>query len=252
VLILGEAYAFGVIWCFVFNALSMLVLRFKRRGPRDYVVPLNIRIGYLYFPIGLTIVFIVISSAAIANFFTKPVATVGGLFFGAVFLTVFSVTEYVHNKRRGGREHEHLEQFNRESIQRVTAESLGLAKPYRKVVAIRSPYNLFMLDKALDDTDPDTTDVVVMTAKVEARGAELSMEESLDTYDQQLMTAVVNHAEALGKSVRPLLVPTNNALHAVLKLARELPAQEILLGASNKYTAEEQLDQLAFYWINLG
>jgi nucleotide-binding universal stress UspA family protein len=118
-------------------------------------------------------------------------------------------------------------------------------------VAIRSPYNLFMLDKALADTDPETTDVVVMTAKVEARGADLDMEETLDAYDQHLMTAVVNHAEKLGKTVRPLLVPTNNALHAVLKLAKELPAQEVLLGASNKYTAEEQLDQIAFYWIHL-
>jgi nucleotide-binding universal stress UspA family protein len=108
-----------------------------------------------------------------------------------------------------------------------------------------------MLDKALADTDPETTDVVVMTAKVEARGAELDMQETLDTYDQQLMTAVVNHAERLGKTVQPVLVPTNNALHAVLKLAKELPAQEILLGASNKYTAEEQLDQIAFYWIHL-
>jgi nucleotide-binding universal stress UspA family protein len=77
------------------------------------------------------------------------------------------------------------------------------------------------------------------------------MEEALDAYDQHLMTAVVNHAEKMGKSVRPLMVPTNNALHAVLKLAKELPAQEVLLGASNKYTAEEQLDQIAFYWINL-
>ncbi|MEX2317740.1 MAG: amino acid permease [Pirellulales bacterium] len=251
VLILGEAYAFGVIWCFVFNAMSMLVLRFKRRGPRDYVVPLNIRIGDLYFPIGLVIVFLIIFSAALANFVTKPVATVGGLVFGAVFLTVFSVTEYVHRKRRGGREHEHLEQFNRETLQRVTAQSLGLTRPYRKLVAIRSPYNLFMLDKALADTDPETTDVVVMTAKVEARGADLDMEQTLDMYDQHLLTAVVNHAEKLGKTVQPVLVPTNNALHAVLKLAKELPAQEILLGASNKYTAEEQLDQIAFYWINL-
>ena len=30
VLVLGEAYAFGVVWSFVFNALSMLVLRFKK------------------------------------------------------------------------------------------------------------------------------------------------------------------------------------------------------------------------------
>jgi hypothetical protein len=108
-----------------------------------------------------------------------------------------------------------------------------------------------MLDKALADTDPQTTDVVVMTAKVSPRGAELDVDDTLDSYDQQLLTAVVNHAERLGKPVHPLLVPTNNALHAVLKTAKDLPAQEIVIGASNKYTAEEQLDQLALYWINL-
>jgi nucleotide-binding universal stress UspA family protein len=108
-----------------------------------------------------------------------------------------------------------------------------------------------MLDKALGDSDPETTDVVVMTAKVELPGADLSAAQSMDPYDQQLLTAVVDHAERLGKAVIPLLVPTNNALHAVLKTAKDLPAQEVLLGASNKYTAEEQLDQIALYWINL-
>ena len=47
------------------------------------------------------------------------------------------------------------------------------------------------------------------------------------------------------------MVPTNNALHAVLHTAKDLPCQEIFIGASNKYTAEEQLDQIAFYWIHL-
>jgi hypothetical protein len=108
-----------------------------------------------------------------------------------------------------------------------------------------------MLDKALADTDPETTDVVVMTAKVSPRGAEQLVDETLDSFDQQLLTAVVNHAERLGKPVLPLLVPTNNALHAVLKTAKDLPAQEVVLGASNKYTVEEQLDQIALYWINL-
>ena len=32
VLTLGEAYAFGVVWSFVFMSMSMLILRFKRRG----------------------------------------------------------------------------------------------------------------------------------------------------------------------------------------------------------------------------
>jgi len=66
-----------------------------------------------------------------------------------------------------------------------------------------------------------------------------------------LLTAVVNHAERLGKTVTPLVVPTNNSLHAVLNTAKDLPCQEVLVGASNKYTVEEQLDQIAFYWINL-
>ena len=42
---LGEAYAFGVVWSFVFKALSMLVLRFKQPGHREYEVPFNFRVG---------------------------------------------------------------------------------------------------------------------------------------------------------------------------------------------------------------
>ena len=34
VITLGEAYAFGVIWSFTFNALAMLVLRWKYKGER--------------------------------------------------------------------------------------------------------------------------------------------------------------------------------------------------------------------------
>lgn len=36
VLLLGEAYAFGVVWSFVFKALAMVVLRFKRPEPRPF------------------------------------------------------------------------------------------------------------------------------------------------------------------------------------------------------------------------
>jgi Amino acid permease len=251
VILLGEAYAFGVVWSFVFKTLSMVVLRFKDRTPREFYVPFNVHWGNVHVPVGLGIVFVVVLVSALANLATKPVATVSGLTFTAVFLAVFLVSERYHAQRRGGAHHKHLEQFNRAMVQRVTAESLRLTRPYCKLVAIRSPHNLFMLDKALADTDPQTTDVVVMTAKVEPLGAGLPNEDTLDVYDRQLLTVVVNHAERLGKSVTPLLVPTNNALHAVLHTAMDLACQEVLVGASNKYTAEEQLDQIALYWINL-
>ncbi len=251
VILLGEAYAFGVVWSFVFKTMSMVILRFKKPGPREFLVPGNLRVGEVYLPIGLGLVFLTVFLAALANLVTKPVATVSGLCFTGAFLTVFMVSEYAHRKRRGTEHHEHVEQFNREMVAKVTKADLGLTRPYCKLVAIRSPHNLFMLDKALADNDPQTTDVVVMTAKVELRGGDPPSEHALDIYDQQLLTAVVNHAERLGKTVTPLLVPTNNALHAVLNTAKDLPCQEVLVGASNKYTAEEQLDQIAFYWINL-
>ncbi len=108
-----------------------------------------------------------------------------------------------------------------------------------------------MLERALAETDPETTNVVVMTAKLLPAGSKHGDNPDLDPYDQQLMTAVVNLAERAGKEVKPLIVPTNNPLHAVLSTARDLHAHELILGASNKYTADEQLEQVAFYWISL-
>jgi nucleotide-binding universal stress UspA family protein len=252
VILLGEAYAFGVIWSFVFNTMSMVVLRFKMREKREFAVPFNINWRGIQVPIGLTIIFLTMLLAALANLVTKPIATVSGVCFSVVFLGVFTVTETIHRRRLRGEKHEHQEQFNRAEVDEISSDSLKLTKPYRKLVAIRSPHNLFMLEKALADTDPMTTDVLVMTAKMEAPGGSLrGAEIELDSYDRQLMTAVVDRAEKLGKRVLPLIVPTNNPLNAVLATAKDIGAQEVMLGASNKFTAEEQLDQIALYWINL-
>lgn len=252
VILLGEAYAFGVVWSFVFKTLSMLILRFKDLTPREYKVPWNLHLGNKEIPIGLGLIFLVVLASALANLVTKPVATVSGATFALVFLVVFVVTEWYHLRSRRGIRHEHVEQFNRETTPVVNPENLGLAGQYRKLIAIRSPHNLFMLEKALAEMDPATTDAVVMTAKVIPSGGETAAGDvDLDHYDQQLMTAVVERAERAGKRVKPLIVPTNSPLHAVLKTAKELQAQELVLGLSNKFTAEEQLDQIAFYWISL-
>ncbi|MGE5194572.1 MAG: universal stress protein, partial [Deltaproteobacteria bacterium] len=66
-----------------------------------------------------------------------------------------------------------------------------------------------------------------------------------------LMTAVIELAEKAGKQIKPLVIPTNNPLYAVMNTAKSLGVQELVVGASNKYTAEEHLDQMAFYWISI-
>ncbi len=251
VLLLGEAYAFGVVWSFVFQALAMVVLRFKDPRPREAKVPLNVRVGKYEVPIGLMLILAILLVSAVANLLTKETATIGGLTFTAVFFGIFWASERFYEGKRRGAKHTHLEQFNRATTDRLTPAALGLNKPYRKLVSIRSVHNLFMLERALAETDPTTTAIVVMTAKVSPPGDGAPETAELDAYDQKLMTAVVDRAEKAGKQVKPLIVPTNNPLHAVLKTAMDLQAQEIVLGASNKYTVDEQLEQIAFYWISL-
>ena len=75
---LGEAYAFGVVWSFVFKALAMVVLRFKDRTPREFKVPLNLHVGGVEIPFGLIMLFLVLLFTALLNLLTKEVATIGG------------------------------------------------------------------------------------------------------------------------------------------------------------------------------
>src|SRR5262249_44273991 len=152
-------------------------------------------------PIGLCLILLVLLVTAGLNLFTKEVATVSGLIFTGFFFGIFLISERMHEQRRRGARHEHLEQFNKETVEEVSPVALGLAKPYRRLVAIRSTQNLYMLEKTLAVTDPLTTDVVVMTAKVEPVGSGSIPGADLDPYDQQLMTVVVQRAERVGKEV---------------------------------------------------
>jgi amino acid transporter/nucleotide-binding universal stress UspA family protein len=252
VLTLGEAYAFGVVWSFVFKALSMLVLRFKEPGPREFEVPLNFKVGRFHVPLGISIIFVVLAFAAFANFLTKEVATVTGSLFTVTLFGLFVLCERAHEKRTGvaSDHHEHLEQFNQAHAEKLSVQALNLTKPYRKLVGIRSPYNLGMLERCLSETDPETTDVVVMTATVLPQGSE-ELRPTISKHDRQLLTAVVNLAEHAGKPVQPVIVPTNEPFYALTRTAKTIGAQELIMGPSNKYRPEDQLDQVALYWLNV-
>src|SRR5260370_18654148 len=167
----------------------MVVLRFKDRRPRQFMVPLNVKVRGVEIPIGLLLIFLILVVAAIMNLLTKQIATTWGLGFTAAFLTIFLITEHYHERKRRGSKHEHLEQFNQAVTEAATPESLHLTQPYRKLVAIRSPQNLFMLEKALAETDPEPTAGVVMTAQARPPGEGGGGDVPLDPYHQQVITA---------------------------------------------------------------
>ncbi len=111
VYLLGEAYAFGVIWSFTFKSLAMLVLRFKYKGERGWKVPPNITIAGHEIPVGLASVFLVLFCTAIVNLFTKSIATVAGVAFSAGFFLIFITSERVNRKQARPRRAAHAGTF---------------------------------------------------------------------------------------------------------------------------------------------
>ena len=263
VLALGEAYAFGVVWSFVFKALAMVVLRFKNPQPRAFKVPLNIRVGKYEVPLGLGLIFVILLISAVLNLLTKETATLWGLGFTSAFMTLFLVSERYNRKQEGDAKHEHLEQFNEASAGLTTA-GLKLTKPCRMLVAVRSPEHLTMLDKALAEADRDTVSVIVVHAKLTRPLEDGSPPPPLDTYERRLLTAVVEHAEKAGVEVRAVVLPTNFPLHAILTAAKQLQVREVLLGASHNlhmpdvllgashlYSPRAQQQRIKDYWYVL-
>ena len=53
IFLLGEAYAFGVMWSFFMNSAAVLTLRYQHPGKREFRVPLNLKIGNVEIPLGL-------------------------------------------------------------------------------------------------------------------------------------------------------------------------------------------------------
>lgn len=246
--LLGEAYAFGVLWSFIFNSLSMFVLRFKNREHREWRVPLNLRWGRTEIPVGILLVMLVLLVTALVNLATKQVATISGLIFTAAFFTLFTVSEDIARQKR---DTAGLDQF--QLIQRETIDLEAVqVKPAPVLVAVRDYTTMKHLEAALSETDTKELDVVVMTARIlqgTAAGYREIYEEHLFTeYEQQLFTRVVALAEKMGKPVKLLTVPSNNPFSAVVNTAIRLGASRMYVGASEKLSIDTQARLLGKAW----
>jgi hypothetical protein len=275
VILLGEAYAFGVVWSLVFKALSMLVLRFTEpERHREYRVPLNVRIGRLELPVGLGLVFLILLAAAMADLMTKTVATISGVAFTATILIAFATTEHYREKQvgetvEGGLHgHEKLDQFDIILAERLTAQALDLHHADCKVVSLGISDDLNALEACLIEIDPSTTDVVVVAFHIGAEAGPYGDPEQavvilaaprmtdppdppLGHHDSKLMTAVVNRAEVAGKPVKPVVILTDDPQSALLLAVRAVGGKELLIGFSGTEPPDAQLDRLVAIWTKL-
>ncbi len=251
VYLLGEAYAFGVIWSFTFNSFSMLVLRYKYKGPRGWKMPPNLTVGGIEIPVGLGLVFLLLLSTATVNLLTKSIATVAGLIFTGAFFLIFTVSERVNRRKlaaAGAQMKEHFQLQHEETVQR---ETLGL-RPGNVLVTVRDYNALTHLKWVLERTNTNDQDVVVMAARLVAGPGggeyELAQEQIFSDYEQTLFTRAVSVAEGYGKHISLLVVPARDVWSAITQTAHSLESSAVVAGLSTKMTAQEQGFYLGRAW----
>ena len=250
IIILGEAYAFGVIWSFTFNSLAMLVLRWKYHGERGWKVPPNITIGKTEIPLGLISVFLVLLSTALVNLATKSVATVSGIVFAAAFFVIFSVSERRNLKKHAITARQMKDHFQMEHQDTVSRESAAL-RPGGVMVTMRDVANPVALKWTLGRTNTDEKDVVVISVRMMGVGGPefLSPEQqSFSEHEQMVFTKAVSVAESFGKKVSLLVVPAGDVFAALAQGANSLEMDTVVSGVSTSMTAEDQAFRMGQAW----
>jgi len=250
VYMLGEAYAFGVIWSFTFNSLAMLVLRYKYHGERGWKVPPNLTIAGREIPIGLASVFLVLLCTAVVNLFTKSVATVAGVAFTGVFFLIFAISERANQRKHALVQQQMREHFQLQHTDTVERSGLGI-RPGNVLVTVRDYNTLNHLKWVLERTDIQEQDIVVMSARVSQFGAaayDLATEQIFSEYEQHLFSRALSIAEGFGKHVSLLVVPARDVWSAIVQTAINLESSAVVAGLSSKMTSQEQAFELGRAW----
>ena len=252
--VLGEAYAFGVIWSFVFKTLSVLILRYKEKYHRLWRMPLNLRFfrpGGQDFPLGLTLTFLVLFATAVINLLTKQVATISGVGFTLALFLIFVISEKIN----GQVEHaygEEPEKFNLELVEesQVDPIRLGLFATQKRLLAIRDPNNLAHLHRYL--SEHDDAEIIALTVRTEKGFASSDGGQIFSSAEEKLFSKVVKVCEDHGRAVTPLVVVSNDQVYAIARMAYLLSVDEVVMGVSARFKPDTQLENFAMHWGSLG
>jgi hypothetical protein len=251
VYLLGEAYAFGVVWSFALKALGVLVLRFQRHD-QEYKFPFNLKLGGRELPVGLAVTTLTLFLVAIANLFSKRIATIYGISFTIVLYTLFLISERI-NAGKKKEQRSDLEKFNLDHQAEIGGDTLR-ARPGCVLVAVRDYHRLWHLERVLEKTNLRRQDIVVMTVRQVSTGAgeyDLRDDQLFADYEQELFSHVVSSAEKQGKTVELLVVPAVDPYDAMVQTAARLETARLVTGVSSRMASEELARNIGLAWERL-
>jgi amino acid transporter len=250
IFVLGEAYAFGVMWSFAMKGLAVLVLRYKQPGKREFRVPLNLKVGNLEVPLGLGLITVTLFALCLINLFTKQVATLSGVAFTIIFFGIFTASERMTKKRATA--HAELDQFNLEPGEDLTPDVLGV-RPGNILVMVRNYNTLHNLGAVLDRVDSHKQDVVVLHLRfLQGIGEyELAPEQLFSLEEQKLFTRALELAEKKGKPVHLAVAAASEKWDAILRAAQSLQSSTVVLGPSPTKPVTEEARTAGLAWERL-
>ena len=250
IFVLGEAYAFGVMWSFAMKGLAVLVLRYKQPGKREFRVPLNLKVGNLEVPLGLGLITVTLFALCLINLFTKQVATLSGVVFTIIFFGIFTVSERMTRKRATA--HAELDQFNLEPGEDLTPDVLGV-RTGNILVMVRNYNTLHNLGAVLDRADSHKQDVVVLHLRfLQGIGEyELAPEQLFSLEEQKLFTRALELAEKKGKPVHLAVAAASEKWDAILRAAQSLQSSTVVLGPSPTKPVTEEARTAGLAWERL-
>ncbi|MBV9479866.1 MAG: APC family permease [Acidobacteria bacterium] len=250
IFVLGEAYAFGVMWSFAMKGLAVLVLRYKQPGRREFRVPLNFSIGQVEIPLGLGLITAILFALCIINLFTKQVATLSGIAFTVVFFAVFTASESMTRER--ATEHAELDQFNLEPGEELSPEALRV-RPGNILVMVRNYNTLSNLAAVLNRADTHKQDIVELHLRfLHGLGEyELEPEQLFSLEEQKLFTRSLELAEKKGKTIHLAVAAATEKWDAILRAAQSLQSSIVVLGPSPTKPVTEEARTAGLAWERL-
>jgi amino acid transporter len=270
---LGEAYAFGVVWSFAMKGLAVVVLRFTHPEAKRWRFPLNFRIGRTELPLGLLATTGFLFLMAIVNLFTKKAATISGVAFTVLFFLVFTLSERRYASKQAATKiagnpdpddpfrETSRERFRLQTGNNLSPESLQL-RAGCAIGGIKEPDDLRALEAMLASDTTGSQDMVVIC--IRHGSTEDPIEETddatqrpnpdrmVDDHVTDVFSEVVFSAEKTGKPVKLLALAGDDCIQILLAAAAQLGAANLWIGCSRGRPPDQQEAALTSEWQRLG
>ncbi len=255
---LGDAYAFGVVWSFAMKALAVAVLRFTHPDIDRWKFPLNLRVGRIELPLGLLATTLILFLMAFVNLFTKKDATIFGGIFTILFFALFSYSERRYSRQQKENQikarpdpgdpfrETSRDRFRFEAREDLSPQSLE-TEPGCCLVGVDDPGDLRAIDRILaGDADGKAVVAVCVGPLSPERVQQMPNDDcAVDDRVKDIFSEVVFSAEKQGRPVKLLALPGEDRVSVLLQAARSLSASELWLDASHP---EQQRSQLEAQW----